>query len=189
MPVRFAGTSTWAFLLAVSTLAPTAAPTLAGPSQEAGLRTEFLATLRVPTDPAQVIARDLTIINVPEDREGFLRGPRIRGRPIPPCADWLTILPGGRNLHTDVRCTIRTNDDSLIYVEYPGAFVWNDAALAKCQAGRLLDGSDLYFRIQPRFRAGAGRYAWLNGVVAVGQMTALKCGSGSYTEYDIYVVR
>jgi hypothetical protein len=182
-----AGTATWAMLLA-GTVVLTAAPTLADPQKEA-IGTGFFATLRVPTDPAQAIARDLMIINVPEDREGFIRGPKIQGKPIPPCADWLTILPGGRNLHTDVRCTIRTNDGSLVYVEYPGAFVWNDAALAKCQAGKLLNGSDLYFRIQPRFRAGAGRYSWLNGVAAVGQMTSLKCGQGSYAEYDIYLVK
>jgi hypothetical protein len=186
MLARSVGTLAWAILLA-GTVALAAAPTLADPRHEA-IGTEFLATLRVPTDPPQVIATDLAIYNVPGDRAGFIRGPRIDGRPVPPCADWVTVLPGGKNLHTDVRCTVRTRDGSLIYVEYRGAFVWNDAALAKCQAGRRLDGSDLYFRIQPRFRAGPGRYAWLNGVAAVGQMTSLKCGRDSYTEYDIYVL-
>jgi hypothetical protein len=187
MPALSAGMSAWAILLAGAVLL-TAAPALADPQQEA-IDTTFLATLRVPTDPFQVIATDLTIINVPGNRPGYIRGPRINGKPIPPCADWITTLPGGKNLHTDVRCTIRTDDGSLIYVEYPGVFVWNDAALAKCQAGKLLNESDLYFRIQPRFRAGAGRYSWLNGALAVGKMTALKCGASSYTEYEIYLVK
>jgi len=190
MRVLSAGTPTLALLLVgAAALTAAAAPTRADPRREAAIGTEFLATLRVPTDPPQVIAPDLATYNVPAHRAGYLRGPRINGKPVPPCADWVTVLPAGKNLHTDVRCTIRTGDGSLVYVEYRGAFAWNDAARAKCQAGGPLNGSELYFRIQPRFRARAGRYSWLNGVVAVGEMTALKCGEGSYTEYDIYLVK
>src|SRR5512144_2631331 len=90
----------------------TAAPTLADPQQEA-VDTTFLATFHIPTDPAQVIATDLSIINVPINNSGYIRGPRINGRPIAPCADWVTTLPDGKTFHTDVRCTIRTDDGSL----------------------------------------------------------------------------
>src|SRR5512144_1441702 len=164
----------------------TATPTLADPQQEA-VHTTFLATFHAPTDPTQVIATDFSIISL-SNKPGYIRGPRINGKPIQPCGDWITTLPDGKTLHTDDHCTIRTDDGSLVYIEYTGVFVWNDAALAKCQAGGLLGESDVYFRTQPRFRAGEGQYSWLNGVAAVGKMTALKCGAGSYAEYDIYLV-
>jgi Protein of unknown function (DUF3237) len=159
----------------------------AGPAsaqEKLPIGTEFLATLHAPLDEPQAIGTDLLIYNVPGEG-GYVRGPRIEGRLIQPCADWLRVLPGG-NLQLDVRCTIRTGDGGLVYVEYGGLIAWNDALQAKCQAGEVIDGSEVYFRTQPRFRTGADRYSWLNGVVALGAMTSFKCGEGSYVEYDIY---
>src|SRR5438132_1557672 len=95
-------------------------------AQSAKIDTEYLATLYVPLDPPQVVAKDLFIYNVPADREGYLKGPKISGKPIQPCGDWLHAHPNG-NFWLDVRCTIRADDGSLIYVEYSGVIGWRVA--------------------------------------------------------------
>lgn len=85
-------------------------------------------------------------------------------------ADWITINNGIGTL--DVRATVRTHDDALIYVQYHG---------------RMATGGDnagiLY--VTPRFETADERYLWLNGVQAIG-----KGGTeGPALTYDWYEVR
>jgi hypothetical protein len=162
----------------------------AGPAsaqEKPSIGTEFLATLHASLEEPQAIGTDLLIYNVPSEG-GYVRGPKVEGKLIQPCANWLKVLPDG-NLQLDVRCTVRTGDGSLVYVEYGGLIAWNDALEAKCRAGEVIDGTEVYFRAQPRFRTGADRYSWLNSIVALGAMTSFKCGESSYIEYDIYRVK
>jgi len=67
-------------------------------------------------------------------------------------ADWLTVGPDGSYGTLDVRATLKTDDDELIYVEYSGRI-------------NLTDGSVVS---APLFQTGAEKYDWLNRMQAVG---------------------
>lgn len=67
-------------------------------------------------------------------------------------ADWLTVGPDGSYGTLDVRATLKTDDDELIYVEYSGRI-------------NLTDGSVVS---APLFQTGADKYDWLNRMQAVG---------------------
>ena len=67
-------------------------------------------------------------------------------------ADWLTVGPDGSYGTLDVRATMKTDDDELIYMEYSGRI-------------NLTDGSVVS---APLFQTGAEKYDWLNRMQAVG---------------------
>ena len=50
---------------------------------------------------------------------GRVDGPKIKGKFIPVGADWLTVRTDGISV-LDVRATIQTDDDALIYLYYRG---------------------------------------------------------------------
>ena len=41
----------------------------------------------------------------------------------------------------------------------------------------------------PTFQTSSEKYAWLNGVQAVGKMVEVKVGAGGYVKYDVFIVR
>jgi hypothetical protein len=147
-----------------------------------------MATFYAPLDPPQIVGGDLFIYNVSADREGYVKGPKTNGKPIQPCADWFIAHPGSPGW-LNVRCTIRAEDGSLIYVEYPGVTVWSDEAQKKCEAGEVITQSDVYLCTHPKFRATSENHGWLNNIVAVGKMKEPKCGEGSYIKYDVFSVK
>jgi len=67
-------------------------------------------------------------------------------------ADWLTVGPDRSYGTLDVRMTLKTDDDEIIYVEYGGRI-----DLTKGQAMSA-----------PTFQTGAEQYDWLNRIQAVG---------------------
>ena len=67
-------------------------------------------------------------------------------------ADWLTVSPDKSYGTLDVRATLKTDDDELIYVEYGGRI---DLA-----SGQVMSA--------PLFQTGAEHYDWLNRMQAVG---------------------
>ncbi len=70
-------------------------------------------------------------------------------------ADWLTIGPDGSYGTLDVRLTLRTDDDAIIYVEY---------------SGRIDLGTNRAVSA-PLFQTGDERYDWLNRIQAVADGT------------------
>jgi hypothetical protein len=100
-----------------------------------------------------------------------LEGPRISASmPAGTAAgDWLTIRADG-SMALDVRLCLRTGDGADIYVSYHGV-------------GSTVDGV-ARIRSAPRFETGDERYAWLNGVMAVGLGSRTETG----VEYDIYAI-
>jgi hypothetical protein len=163
---------------------------LSGPTaaQESKPELEFMGQFYAPLDAPQVVAGDLFIYNVATDREGWFKGPKLNAKPVAPCADWLQLQPDG-NFWLDVRCTLKTDDDALIYLEYSGVIDWGEKIAEKCNGGGEFTGSEMYFRTNPKFQTIAENYAWLNSVQAVGTMTAVKCGEDSYVQYDFYAVK
>jgi len=84
-------------------------------------------------------------------------------------ADWLTVGPDGSYGTLDVRMTLQTHDDALIYVEYSGRI---DLTTGKAVSA-------------PLFQTGAENYDWLNRMQAVadGQNTP------ENLIYELYEVR
>ena len=69
-------------------------------------------------------------------------------------ADWAIVTKDGI-VQVDVRVTLKTHDGAIIYVQYRGR-------------SRPIDGANVIF-VAPIFETGDERYAWLNGIQAVGR--------------------
>lgn len=67
-------------------------------------------------------------------------------------ADWLTVGPDGSYGTLDVRATLRTDDDALIYMEYSGRIDLTNGSVVSA----------------PLFQTGAEQYDWLNRMQSVG---------------------
>jgi hypothetical protein len=94
------------------------------------------------------------------------------------------VLPGGGNWPRaarlgnaalgafDARAVLRTDDGALIYMSYTGRSLVPDdvrAEFADPAKASLVDASRYYLRIAPVFETADPRYAWLNGILAVGR--------------------
>jgi len=141
-------------------------------------------TLYAPLQAMQAVNADLFIVN-PRDG-GYVEGPRIKGKIIQPSGDWLRRMPNGTN-RLDVRLTVQTDDNALIYVEYGGIQKISKEAGERLAKDETLGADDAYFIITPRFQTTAEKYAWLNDVQAVGRMVSLK--RGDHVKYEIFSVR
>jgi len=114
---------------------------------------------------------------------GEVTGPRVQGQCLPVGADWLTIRPDGVAI-LDVRTTIKTHDDALIYMTYQGV-----ADLGEEGYQQFLDGNPaMKFPIHtaPRFLTSHESYLWIN------RLQCIKIGEGDLTgpmaAYDVYAL-
>jgi len=90
----------------------------------------------------------------------------------------------------DVRGLIRTDDGADIFVSYNGVIQYSKESAERLMKGGVLTDKDVpYVVTAPTFQTSSGKYAWLNGVQAVGKMVELKAGDGAYAKYDVFVVR
>lgn len=112
---------------------------------------------------------------------GSFEGDRLRGTLLGPAADWVLLGAGGIG-HVDVRITLKTDDDALIYMQYVGKLVFNAAVGAALAQGKGTEFGDAYFMTQPRFETGNPDYAWLNSVVAVAEGRLVENG----VEYRVF---
>jgi hypothetical protein len=147
------------------------------------VRTEYLMTLEAPLEPGQPVGHR-AIVNVPSG--GSVRGPKIKGQLVAPGGDWLHIMPDG-SLRLDVRITIKTDDNALIFVEYGGIIVWPKEVSDRFGKGEVITAADGYFLTAPRFTTASPNYAWLNHLQAVGKMVTVQ--KGTRIVYDIFAVR
>jgi hypothetical protein len=85
-------------------------------------------------------------------------------------ADWLTIVGTAGTL--DVRVTVKTDDDAIIFCQYRG----------RTEVGGAGIGT-IY--VAPTFETSDPRYAWLNTIQAVGRGVT----EGNKLHYDWYEVR
>lgn len=115
---------------------------------------------------------------------GHFEGPKMRGTILPPGGEWgLTRIDGVGRL--DVRMTLKTEDDALIYVTYTGVFDGDPAVTARALSTGDVDEGEYYLRITPYFETGYDKYKWLNRVVAVGYGHLVP---NSAIEYRIYKI-
>lgn len=101
---------------------------------------------------------------------GSFEGPRLRGTVLAGGGDWALFRPDGAMM-LDVRLTLRTEDDALVYMTYGGRWITPPelrADMADPATRHQIDPSRYYFRTNPLFETGAEKYAWLNDLVCVG---------------------
>ena len=98
---------------------------------------------------------------------GTVVGPRLKGRVLPGGGDWIVLRSDGV-LQLDVRLTLKTDDDTLIYMTYAGLRHGPKDVIDRLNRGETVDPASYYFRITPYFETGAQPYAWLNKICAVG---------------------
>ncbi len=97
---------------------------------------------------------------------GTVSGERINGEVMANSGgDWVSVGPNGE-LRIDVRFTIRTTDEAIIYVAYQGVLVKGKAICA------------------PLFETGEERYAWINQLQGIGVGIA----SAEGVDYEFYAL-
>jgi len=155
--------------------------------QTTRIETEYLMTYVAPLDAPIAVDGALQIFNVPSG--GWANGPKIKGTMVSPGGDWLRPMPSGV-FRLDVRATIRTDDGADIYVSYNGIIQHSAESAERLMKGEVLTDKDVpYFVTAPTFQTSSEKYAWLNGVQAVGKMVEVKVGAGGYVKYDVFIVR
>ena len=97
---------------------------------------------------------------------GAFEGPKLRGRALPGGGDWILIRSDGA-MQLDVRLTLETDDEHLIYMSYRGIRFGPDGVIARLNAGEEVDPSEYYFRAAPFFETGSESYGWLNRIICV----------------------
>ncbi|MEV6768245.1 DUF3237 domain-containing protein [Nocardia sp. NPDC051030] len=98
---------------------------------------------------------------------GTFQGPRVRGTVLAGGGDWV-VLGSDRISRLDVRLTLRTEDNELIYMTCTGRLaITNKEAAQRYTEGDTITGTDLEARAQTLFETGAEQYAWLNSTVNV----------------------
>jgi hypothetical protein len=85
---------------------------------------------------------------------GTFEGPKLRGKVLPPGADWLVRISDTVRV-LDVRTLLLTDDDQRIYVTYRGVL-------------HTPAGQPRYQRVGMMFETGSEKYAWLHQIIAVG---------------------
>ncbi len=97
---------------------------------------------------------------------GTFEGPRLRGNVLPGGGDW-TLLRSDGVLELDLRITLVTDDDALIYMTSFGLRHGPPEVLAALARGESVDPSKYYFRTTIRFETSARQYEFLNRLIAI----------------------
>ncbi len=106
---------------------------------------------------------------------GSFEGPKLKGKVLDGGGDWLLLRRDGV-LQLDVRITLETDDKQHIYMTYRGCRHGPKDVIDRLNRGEAVDPGLYYFRVTPYFETASEKYAWLNGICAVG--TGERTGSG-----------
>jgi len=136
---------------------------------EPTLRTSHLFTLRLTVDP-----NFIDVGETPYGRRriasvtgGTFEGEELRGAVLPaPGGDWLLLRRDGI-LMLDVRITLKTDDDHLVYMSYRGMRHGPAFVMEQLNRGEPVDPAQYYFRTTPCFETSSEKYRFLNRIVAV----------------------
>jgi hypothetical protein len=114
---------------------------------------------------------------------GSFTGERLTGTLVGATGDWLLVGEDGYG-RTDVRLTLKTVDNAIIYVQYFGLLEMT-AAVADIVGGSDVSTNygDHYLFSSPRLETGDERYAWVNQTVFIGEGRLLP---GPAVEYRVY---
>ncbi|MBN8899453.1 MAG: hypothetical protein BGO51_28210 [Rhodospirillales bacterium 69-11] len=134
----------------------------------AEIRTRPIMTLKLTVNGMQVVGsgpngnRRVGLVG-----GGTFEGERLRGTVLPGGADWIIVRPDGVTT-LDVRIVLQTDDGATIGMTYRGLRHGPAAVMEKVNKGEFVDPSQYYFRTAVQFETAAEKYAWLNGVIAIG---------------------
>jgi hypothetical protein len=148
------------------------------------IEVEHLTDLSVDFEPVQIFSTPMgTRLNYVVKR-GVVEGPLLRGEVLPGGGDWI-VAGSDRVARLDIRATIKTHDDQLVYCTFTGRGHLGDAALDRFYSGELIAWDELYARSAPLFDTGAEAYSWLNRSlgIAVSQLSL------SHADHRIFLVR
>jgi hypothetical protein len=145
---------------------------------------EHICDLAIQLDTTQVFTTPLGTRITCVITGGLVQGPRLNGEVLPGGGDW--VLVGADSVaRVDVRATIRTDDQELIFLTVTGRVRLSPDVLAKLNNGGVIGGDDTYLRTAPLFETGAEAYHWLNSTVAIG----LNELSREHITYRVYGVK
>ena len=136
--------------------------------RQTAMNSRPLMTVRITAAPPQklgTVPHGMRII-VPVTGGDF-EGPRLRGKILPGGGDWLLLRSDGV-LELDLRITLETDDQALIYMTFQGLRHGPPDAIAALGRGEVVDPARYYFRTVPRFETSAETYGFLNRIVTVG---------------------
>jgi hypothetical protein len=106
---------------------------------------------------------------------GRFEGERLNGKILPGGSDWLGVRSDG-TWALDVRLVMETDDGALIAMTYRGLRHGPKEVIDAIARGEPVAPSAYYFRTAAFFETAADKYAWLNGIVAVGVGHRLPAG-------------
>lgn len=98
---------------------------------------------------------------------GRFEGKRVSGRVLPGGADWVIIRPDG-GLHLDVRLTLQTDQDELIYMTYSGRRNGPPELMDKISRSEDIPKGADYFRVAVQFETATPRLKWMNNIIGIG---------------------
>jgi len=144
-------------------------PTIDG---ERDMEFELLCEIEIELAPPPIVIPDTpegTRVIVHASR-GRFAGPRFNGKVLASGADWFLMRPDGVGV-IDARLVLRTHDREFIYMTYSGR-------------AQLDVGGPTSIQTAPTFAASTnGKYAWLNGVQAIGVGEPSAVG----VKYKVYI--
>lgn len=115
---------------------------------------------------------------------GAFKGERLSGTiHAAPGGDWILVRPDGATV-LDVRVTLETDDQQLIYMTYRGLRHGPAEVMARLAKGEAVDPASYYFRTTPVFETASPKYDWLNRIVSVASGRREKSGP----VYEVYEV-
>ena len=148
-------------------------------------RTEFLFRAEIDLHPPQVVGQtpqgNRMIFVV---QGGRIEGPNLKGEVLPGGGDWFLVRADGAG-ELDVRGTLRTDDDQLIYISYRGILHAAPEVMARIFGGQPVEPDEYYFRTAPTFQTASPKYDWLNRIQAIG-IGEVRPGG---VAYDVYAIR
>ena len=114
---------------------------------------------------------------------GSFTGDRLAGTVVGASGDWLLVGDDGYG-RTDVRLTLRTDDNAIIYAQYFGLIEMTAAVMDIVGGGETpTEFGDQYLISSPRLETGDERYAWVNQTVFIAEGRLLP---GPAVEYRVY---
>lgn len=132
------------------------------------LRTALLFTMELDIGTRRDIGQTpYGLRRIVEVAGGRFVGEELRGEVLPVAGDWLLRRADGVMM-IDVRLTLRTQDEHLVYMSYRGMQHGPEWVMERLAKGERVDPSEYYFRTTPYFETASDKYSWLNRIVTVG---------------------
>ncbi|WP_429258056.1 DUF3237 domain-containing protein [Paraburkholderia sp. GAS334] len=146
------------------------------PTQLKSIQTRPLFVIRLDVKPIITISdtpglsRRVGIVS-----SGTFAGERLSGKVLDGGSDWLTVRSDGSTA-LDVRLILQTDDGIHLTMTYRGVRHGPADVIQRLGKDEDIDPASYYFRMTPVFEAPAGKYEFLNRMVAIGTGHRFKYG-------------